>query len=44
LEYGVAAIPVSAFYSDGRDDKVIRLCFAKTEDLLEKAGKALKKV
>jgi methionine transaminase len=30
----VAAIPMSAFYSDGRDDKVIRLCFAKTEDLL----------
>ncbi len=44
VEYGVAAIPVSAFYSDGRDDKVIRLCFAKTEDLLERAGKALEKL
>jgi methionine transaminase len=43
-EYGVAAIPVSSFYSDGRDDKVIRLCFAKTEDVLERAGKALEKV
>lgn len=43
-EFGVAAIPVSSFYTDGRDDKVIRLCFAKTEDLLEKAGKALEKV
>lgn len=43
-EYGVAAIPVSAFHSDGRDDKVIRLCFAKTEDLLERAGKALERV
>ncbi len=43
-QYGVAAIPVSSFYSDGRDDKVIRLCFAKTEDLLERAGKALEKV
>ncbi len=43
-EFGVAAIPVSAFYSDGKDEKVIRFCFAKTEDLLEKAGKALEKV
>jgi methionine aminotransferase len=43
-EYGVAAIPVSSFYSDGRDEKVIRLCFAKTEDLLEQAGKLLERV
>ncbi len=41
-EFGVAAIPVSSFYSDGRDDRVIRFCFAKTEDLLAKAGKLLK--
>jgi methionine aminotransferase len=43
-EHGVAAIPVSSFYSDGRDDKVIRFCFAKTEDLLEKAGRLLENV
>ena len=43
-EFGVAAIPVSAFYSDGRDDKVIRFCFAKTADLLEQAGAKLSKV
>jgi methionine aminotransferase len=43
-EFGVASIPVSAFHSDGRDDKVIRLCFAKTEDLLEQAGRALARV
>jgi methionine transaminase len=43
-EYGVAAIPVSAFYSDGRDDKVIRLCFGKTEDMLAEAAKRLEKV
>jgi methionine aminotransferase len=42
-DFGVAAIPVSAFYSDGRDDNVVRFCFAKTEDLLERAGKALEK-
>lgn len=44
VEFGVAAIPVSSFYSDGRDDKVIRLCFAKTEDLLQKAGLALRDI
>jgi methionine transaminase len=40
-EFGVAAIPVSAFYSDQRDQKIIRLCFAKTEDLLAEAGRRL---
>lgn len=44
LEYGVATIPVSAFYSSKRDDKVIRLCFAKTEETLEKAGRLLENV
>lgn len=43
-EYGVAAIPVSPFYSDGRDDKVVRLCFAKTEEVLAEAAKLLKAV
>jgi len=44
IEFGVAAIPVSAFFSSGKDEKMIRLCFAKTEDLLEKAGKLLRKI
>lgn len=43
-EYGVAAIPVSVFYSSGRDEKIIRLCFAKTEDTLAQAGELLKKI
>jgi methionine transaminase len=43
-EYGVAAIPVSAFYSNGLDERVIRLCFAKTEDLLVEAGRRLEQV
>lgn len=42
-EFGVAAIPVSSFFSDLKDEKVIRLCFAKTEDLLEQAGEKLSK-
>lgn len=43
-EYGVAAIPVSAFYSSRRDDRVIRLCFAKTAETLRSAGELLAKV
>jgi methionine aminotransferase len=43
-EHGVAAIPFSAFYRDGRDDKVIRFCFAKGEETLAKAGEKLRKV
>lgn len=41
-EFGVAAIPVSVFYANGHDDKVIRLCFAKTEETLAAAGKLLR--
>jgi methionine aminotransferase len=34
---GVAAIPVSAFFADGRDEHVIRFCFAKNEATLAAA-------
>ena len=44
IEFGVAAIPVSVFFSDRQDERVIRLCFAKTEDLLERAGRLLERV
>jgi len=43
-EFGVAAIPVSVFYTSKRDEGIIRLCFAKTEETLEKAGALLKKI
>lgn len=36
-EIGVAAIPLSAFYGDGFDQKVIRFCFAKQDDTLRAA-------
>ena len=42
-EYGVASIPLSAFYKDGTDNKVLRFCFAKQEATLEKAVAQLKK-
>jgi len=43
-EYGVAAIPVSAFYQEGKDDRVVRFCFAKKEETLEKAAERLIKI
>jgi methionine aminotransferase len=43
-EYGVASIPVSVFYQSGKDDKVIRLCFCKKEETLEKAVERLIKI
>lgn len=36
-EVGVAAIPLSAFYGDGFDQKVIRFCYAKRDDTLRTA-------
>ncbi len=41
IEYGVAAIPISAFYADGKDSKLIRFCFAKDDKTLEEAAKRL---
>lgn len=43
-EAGVAAIPVSAFYREQTDNKVIRFCFAKKEETLETAAAQLQKV
>lgn len=42
-ELGVTAIPVSVFYKDEKDDKVIRFCFCKKEETLEKAVERLVK-
>ncbi|HEX7904521.1 MAG TPA: methionine aminotransferase [Chitinophagaceae bacterium] len=43
-EAGVATIPVSAFYQNGKDDKVLRFCFSKKEGTLEAAVEKLLKV
>ena len=43
-DYGVAVIPMSAFYHDATDNKVIRLCFAKKEATLEAAAACLQKL
>jgi methionine transaminase len=43
-EYGVATIPLSAFYHDGTDHKVIRFCFAKRDETLLAAAERLRKL
>lgn len=43
-EYGIATIPVSAFYQSGKDNKVVRFCFAKKESTLEQAVERLRKI
>ena len=43
-EYGVTTIPVSAFYKNGKDDKVIRFCFCKKESTLDMAAEKMKKL
>jgi methionine aminotransferase len=43
-EIGVAAIPMSPFYTNPPGDKVIRLCFAKKEETIQAAGERLMKL
>ncbi len=43
-EIGVAAIPLSAFYADGRDQHIARLCFAKRDETLRTALDRLVKI
>jgi methionine aminotransferase len=44
IEKGIASIPVSAFYKRKTDHKVLRFCFAKSEDTLSKAAEILCKL
>lgn len=39
--HGVASIPLSPFYTDGEDNKHLRLCFAKSEETLKQAAEKL---
>jgi len=43
-EIGVAAIPLSAFYGDGFDQRVVRFCFAKKDETLVAALDRLAKL
>ncbi|MCI4186976.1 pyridoxal phosphate-dependent aminotransferase [Dickeya dianthicola] len=41
IDHGVATIPLSAFYTDGTDNKLIRLSFSKDDATLLAGAKAL---
>jgi methionine aminotransferase len=41
IEHGVAAIPVSVFHADHRQEQLIRFCFAKDEHTLTQAAERL---
>ena len=43
-EHGLAGVPVSSFYKNGEDNHIIRFCFAKQEDTLQKAADILNKI
>ena len=43
-EIGVASIPVSVFYQQQNDHKILRFCFAKKDDELEEAGERLSRL
>ena len=43
-EIGVAAIPLSAFYADGYEQRIARLCFAKRDETLQSALARLQKL
>ncbi|WP_338732555.1 methionine aminotransferase [Mangrovimonas cancribranchiae] len=41
IDYKLASIPLSVFNENNRDDKVLRFCFAKTNETLESAAEIL---
>ena len=43
-DFGVATIPLSAFYQDGTDHRVIRFCFAKRDETILAAAERLGKL
>lgn len=43
-EHGVATVPLSPFFADGRQDGVLRFCFAKSESTLQQAAAILCKI
>ena len=43
-EFGIASIPLSVFNLNQKDEKVLRFCFAKTDETLIKAAEILCKI
>ena len=44
IEYGVATVPFSAFQHEKMKNQLIRICFAKPDEILKEAAKKLKSV
>ena len=44
IDFGIASIPLSVFNSNNVDNKVLRFCFAKTDDTLKKAAHILNRI
>jgi methionine transaminase len=44
IKHKVASIPVSVFYNDKTDNKLLRFCFAKSDETLDKAIEILRKL
>jgi len=40
-KFGIASIPISVFYHKSVDNKMLRFCFAKSEETLEKAAEII---
>jgi methionine aminotransferase len=43
-EQGIAAVPMSVFNENGLDQKVLRFCFAKTDETLKRAAEILNQI
>jgi len=43
-EFGVATVPVSPFYHNKQNNKMLRVCFAKGEETLQKAAEILNRI
>ena len=43
-EKGIAVIPLSPFYNEGNNEYIIRVCFAKQDEVLNKAAEILSKL
>lgn len=44
VEHHLACIPISVFYQSKLDERLVRFCFAKTEDVIHEAGEILMRV
>jgi methionine transaminase len=43
-KHKVASIPISVFYKDQTDNRILRFCFAKREETLSRAAEILRKI